>query len=118
MEFPSEIKTPVKRRRRHSPQFKAQVLAEAQQPGASMAAVAQRHNFNANLVQKWRRAAERRGTSGLTPPAFIALPAPAAVDRVTAPEARIELPGLLGPIRVFWPCDQSRSLAEFIKHLS
>ena len=118
MELPSEIRTPVKRRRRHSPQFKAQVLAEAQQPGISMAAVAQRYNLNANLVQKWRHAAERTGTAGPTPPAFIPLPAPAAVDRAALPEARIELPCSLGTIRVFWPCDQARSLAELLKTLS
>lgn len=118
MEFSGEIKTPVKRRRRHSPQFKAQVLAESQQPGVSMATVAQRHNLNANLVQKWRHAAERRERAGPATPAFIPLPAPAAVDRATVPEACIELPGSLGLIRVFWPCDQTRSLAELLKTLS
>jgi len=118
MEFPGEIKTPVKRRRRHSPQFKAQVLAEALQGGASLAAVAQRHNLNANLVQKWRHAAECSKTVDPTLPAFIALPTPAAADHVGLPEARVEFSGPQGVVRVFWPCDQVMPLAELLKTLS
>ena len=49
MELPGEIRMPVKRRR-HSPEFKAQVLEEALQYGVSVAAVARRHNLNANLI--------------------------------------------------------------------
>lgn len=50
---------PVKpRRRRHSLEFKTQVLAACAEPGASIAAVAQHFNVNANLIHKWRRATE------------------------------------------------------------
>jgi transposase len=37
----------------HSAAFKAQVLAECQQPGASVAAVALANGLNANLLRKW-----------------------------------------------------------------
>lgn len=40
-------------RRTHSPEFKAQVLAACQQPGASIAAVALAHGLNSNVVHKW-----------------------------------------------------------------
>ena len=40
----------IKRRRRHSPQLKQQVLAECEQPGVSVASVALRHSLNQNLV--------------------------------------------------------------------
>lgn len=40
-------------RRTHSPEFKARVLAACRQPGASIAAVAQAHGVNANVVHKW-----------------------------------------------------------------
>lgn len=43
-------------RRRHSAEHKAQVLAECDAAGASIAAVAQSHGLNTNLVHKWRRA--------------------------------------------------------------
>ncbi len=55
MDFSNEIRLPIRRRRRHSPPFKAQVLQESLQLGSSLAAVAQRHNLNANLIRKWRR---------------------------------------------------------------
>lgn len=44
---------PSSQRRVHGAQFKAQVLAECQQPGASVAAVALAHGLNVNLVRKW-----------------------------------------------------------------
>lgn len=40
-------------RRNHSPEFKAQVLSECQQPGASVAAVAVANGLNPNVVRKW-----------------------------------------------------------------
>ena len=42
-------------RRRHADELKARVLAACAEPGASVAAVAQAHGLNANLVHKWRR---------------------------------------------------------------
>jgi transposase len=115
MDIPGEIRMPVKRRRRHTPRFKAQVLAEAVQPGASVAAIAQHHNLNANLIHKWRRAAE----CGLTvTPAFIPLPVTPARSQATLPEVRLEISGARGSLNVFWPCDQPQSLAEFLKTLS
>ena len=44
-----------KPRRRHSEQFKAQVLAACAEPGASISAVALSFGVNANLVHQWRR---------------------------------------------------------------
>lgn len=44
---------PKSQRRVHGAEFKAQVLAECQQPGASVAAVALAHGLNINLVRKW-----------------------------------------------------------------
>jgi transposase len=37
----------------HGAEFKMQVLAECQQPGASVAAVALAHGLNVNLLRKW-----------------------------------------------------------------
>jgi transposase len=44
---------PKSQRRVHGAEFKAQVLAECQKPGASVAAVALAHGLNVNLVRKW-----------------------------------------------------------------
>lgn len=44
---------PRSERRVHGAEFKTQVLAECQQPGASVAAVALAHGLNVNLLRKW-----------------------------------------------------------------
>jgi transposase-like protein len=41
-------------RRRYSREFKLQVLAECDGPGASVAKVAMAHGINANIVHRWR----------------------------------------------------------------
>src|SRR4249919_465676 len=80
-------------RRRHSAELKDKVLAACAEPGASVAAVAQAHGLNANLVHKWRRDRNARwssSTPGVTtaraacpslPPAALAA-APAAAASV------------------------------------
>jgi len=42
-------------RRSYSKSFKAQVIQECAQPGASIASIALSHSLNANLVHKWIR---------------------------------------------------------------
>lgn len=44
---------PRSQRRVHGAEFKTQVLAECQQPGASVAAIALAHGLNVNLLRKW-----------------------------------------------------------------
>ena len=41
-------------RRRHGAEFKAKVLADCDEPGASISGVALAHGLNANLVHQWR----------------------------------------------------------------
>ena len=73
-------------RRRHSAEFKRQVLAECAQPGNSVAGVALAHRINANLVQKWRRQA-RGGGGGVqrVDATFV----PVAVSSVAAPTSPV-----------------------------
>ena len=73
---------PRSQRRVHSAEFKAQVLAECQAPGASVAAIALAHGLNVNLVRKWLvgRGIKR---AGLSAPRTVA-PMPAAVTPPTA----------------------------------
>lgn len=56
---------PRSQRRVHGAEFKMQVLAECQQPGASVAAVALAHGLNVNLLRKWLvgRGIKRTGLS-------------------------------------------------------
>ncbi|MBI6559406.1 hypothetical protein EIG75_00320 [Pseudomonas syringae] len=63
-------------RRSYSKPFKAQVIPECAQPGASIASVALSHSLNANLVHKWIRLQAQK--SPALPPAFIPLAIPPA----------------------------------------
>ena len=44
-------------RRRYSKEMKAQVIAQCELPGASVAKVAMSHGINANVVHGWRKLA-------------------------------------------------------------
>jgi transposase len=67
-------------RRVHSAEFKARVLSECRQPGASISAVAIAHGLNTNVVRKWLagRGLKRMGAAA-------GAPATEAVSRVTTP---------------------------------
>lgn len=52
----------LRRRRTHSPAFKAEVVRCCDQPGISIAAVALANGLNANLVRRWLN--ERHATFG------------------------------------------------------
>ena len=87
-------------RRRHSAEMRARVLAACDAPGASVAAVAQSHGLNANLVHKWRRVCGASNSATVVRSAdvgekaagtFVALQLPAARAPAAAPDIRIEL---------------------------
>ena len=48
-----------RRRRQHSAEFKAKVVAACRKPGVSIAAVALANGLNANLLRRWVVAEER-----------------------------------------------------------
>jgi len=54
-----------RRRRTHSAEFKAQMVAACRTPGVSMAAVALEHRLNANLLRRWVVEEERAREAGL-----------------------------------------------------
>lgn len=120
-------------RRRHSVELKKQVLAQCDEAGASIAAVAQSHGLNANLVHKWRRAQrqekavpERAVTatqaSDATTSTFVALqlpPQPTAVSVSVSvpPDIRIELRRGATAISVSWPCAAAPECAAWLREL-
>ena len=119
-------------RRRHAGELKARVLAACAEPGASVAAVAQAHGLNANLVHKWRRGREapmhsaaRPVRSAVTTGAeFIALALPATAvvapatngQPITPPAAdiRIEWHRGAAAIAVSWPVSVAPECARWL----
>ena len=57
-------------RRSYSKPFKAQVIQECAQPGASIANVALTHSLNANLDHKWIRVQTQKTMQPLARPFF------------------------------------------------
>jgi transposase len=121
-------------RRRHSKELKALVLAACEEPGASVAAVAQTHGLNANLVHKWRRDPARRAPArvGSQRPAtvadtpstgdprlsgFIPLAIPAAPAISPASDIRIELRRGATSIAVSWPTAAAAECAGWMREL-
>lgn len=50
---PSTTQRPGRTRRRYSKEFKAQLVAQAQVPGVSLASVAISHGVNPNVMRRW-----------------------------------------------------------------
>ena len=109
----------AQRRRKHSPEFKAQVVAACRPLGVSIAAIAMANGVNANLARRWVVEAGQRGEAHLAPaalaPAFIpvrqqaAEPAPADI--------RIELRRGATAISVSWPCEAAAQCAAWMREL-
>lgn len=85
------------RRRRHSKEFKAEVMRAAMQPHVSVAAVALHYRLNANLVRSWiTRQAKRQGgmqtsqSTDASPAEFVPLSI-ATVPNVAAASGAIEV---------------------------
>lgn len=84
----AEVIEVVERRRRWSTEDKLRVLMDALEPGASIAAVADRHGVSRNLVYTWLRLARAGRMPGLSigtqsAPAFV--PVQVASEPVTCP---------------------------------
>ncbi|SIQ60444.1 Transposase and inactivated derivatives [Pseudacidovorax sp. RU35E] len=113
-----------RRRRRHSAEFKAGVIAECLKPGVSIAAVALAHGLNANMLRKWvidgehqlasvpRRVAPAEEPAPAPQPTFIPLALPAsAVDG----EIQIELQRAGTTIKIVWPAAAARDCAAWLR---
>ncbi|MCB1689350.1 MAG: transposase [Halioglobus sp.] len=112
-----ELSVPVRRRRRHSPEFKAKVVAACQGPGVSVASVALEHGLNANMVRLWIKAS--RTPSKSSPATFVplALPAPTTPSTVAEDTIRIEVPCASGTIAITWPASHADRALPLLREL-
>ena len=125
----------VKRKasRRYSEEFKAQVLADCENPGAVILEVAQKHGVAISLVHKWRYTARLRAgtqTPRASPPSpsvgdFVALPVvakatAAALARSLATDTgmiRIDMHGATTSVCVHWPLAASEQCSVWLRAL-
>ena len=119
-----------RRRRKHSDEFKAQVVAACSQPGVSIAAVSMAQGVNANLARRWmidatasdrrqpvdrsRVAADTAKPTLALPPPFIEVPMPPSS---VAPEIRIELRRGATAVNVTWPTTAAAECAAWLREL-
>ena len=132
---------PNSHRRVHGAEFKAQVLEECRQPGASVAAVALAHGLNVNLVRKWLvgRGLKRTGLVALRQAAAatpsmqfvpVELAAAGVVEPLAVDEAaqqrsvlaeepiHIELRRGSAQLTVRWPSSQAAACAAWLSELA
>ena len=124
--IPEQVVYGRRRRRRHSDEFKADVVAACTQQGVSIAAVAKSRGINANLLRRWVNDAElgaARTAGGAampitTPspkPAFmpVALPDPAPA----VGDIRVELRRGPTTVVVTWPTGAAGECAAWMREL-
>lgn len=111
---------PGRRRRRHSAEFKAEIVAACRRPGVSSAAVALAHSINANLLRRWVRESEGitlKSSEPETPAreAFIALPA--AARPTPGPPIQIEVRRGPTTVIVQWPVTALQECSLWLREL-
>jgi transposase len=125
------------RRREYSAEFKASVLDQCRQPGASVAGIALGYGINPNMVHRWMREARQsqmladlqQGASAFVPlqlspsPMIDAEPgsampeAPIPSQSVTAQIIRMELTRASGTVIVHWPLAAAAQCAQVLRDL-
>jgi len=113
---------PVRRRRRHSEDFKARVAEECRRPGVSIASVALANGLNANLLRKWVAEREAAGSppAALPPVAaaaeeFVALPLIATPKPTEPSDIRIELRRGAMTVTITWPAQAAGECAAWLR---
>ena len=121
MDTKALISAPVRRtHRRHSAEFKAQVIAACQQPGVSIAAVAQANGLNANFLRQWLKAyrAEQpsgRGTGVTERPARHDVPTLVPVTVQAGGDIQIEIQRQQTVFHIAWPASQAAICAQWLR---
>lgn len=106
-------------RRRYSNESKAQVVAECDVPGASVAKVAMSHGINANIVHGWRKLAREGGVGAMVttrefvPVLLGSAPLPRAAER----GIEVELKSGAVVMKISWPPSATADFAAWTREL-
>ena len=123
-------------RRTYTPQFKAELVAQCQLSGASIAALATGHAMNANILHRWLKEHALQGrhrphnpadTDASTgardalspcpgnPPGFIPVRLAAVVHDPKPPELKVELRKGALSMSITWPISCTAGNADFVQ---
>lgn len=107
-------------RRTYDERLKAQVLAECEAPGTSVAKVALAHGINANVVHRWRQLV-REGkpsvpaiSSGFVPVSLASVP---ATQPVASADIQVELRRGAIAMTITWPTSAAAEFAAWTREL-
>jgi transposase len=106
-----------RKRRRYAAELKAQILAECDAPGASVAKVAMAHGINANIVHGWRKLAREAGATAVSE-RFVPVAVAPVVPQV-ADDRAIEVELRRGGItmKLSWPMSAAMDLSAWMREL-
>ena len=104
----------MRQRSSYPKSFKAQVVQECLQPGASISSVAIGHGINANVIRKWLPL--YRDQPPATLPAFI--PVKVSPKKQAELSVIIELPFGEQTITVKWPSSDPEGCVRFVRGLA
>lgn len=120
-----------RRRRIHSAEFKAHIVAACCKPGVSSASVAMANGINANLVRRWVKESEigaemelgsaanetQKASAARTPtPKFLPLPIPTPSSPVAA-DIHIELQRGATTLKVTWSGGSAIECAAWVREV-
>ena len=94
------VTRPYQKRRRHTQEFKARIVATCHEPGVSVSRIALDNGLNANLVRRWISESRRTDNTLTSVPAFVPVNLPAPSTAAVIPPF---LAGLRSRVRPPWP---------------
>jgi transposase len=107
----------AKTRRSYSDEFKAQVMAECAEPGASVAKVAMSHGINDNVVHRWRQLVRegRPLTARATRSEFVPITLAPLGTPAAGVDIRVEIRRGVTAITVNWPTSAAGDCAAWLR---
>lgn len=107
------------RRRRHSAQFKSEVIAACRQPGVSIAATALRYGLNANMVRIWIRDFEKahcEPAPAMPVAEFVQLEMPQSAKPASSPDIVIEIKRGASVVNIHWPSASAGECSQWLQN--
>ncbi|NWN91625.1 transposase [Marinobacter adhaerens] len=118
------VTKPYQRRRRFSREFKADIVSQCQEPGASVSRISLDNGLNANMVRRWISEARHAEKAAPKTPGFVPVNLPATPSVSGSPAVpdkrstiRIEIPRADGSVVVEWPAEQAHQCAALLRDL-
>ncbi len=105
-------------RRRYSTELQAQVTAECDALGASVAKVAMLHGINANVVHRWRQLArEARPAHATSTGEFVSVSLPAMPTATDVRDIQIQVRRGTTTMTITWPVSAAADFGAWMREL-